>query len=95
MKKAITFTVITVQRGREFEIKYIDPDTLKQERWDGTLAGFDRGFDDPCEAANEFRACFGVRPYEEITPLQFAHRLETIQNDIARLSQWNRMSGVA
>jgi hypothetical protein len=92
MKKTITFTVIPVQRGREFEVKYIDPDTLKQERWDGTLAGFERGFDDPCEAANEFRACFGVREYEEITPLQFAHRLETIQNDSAKLLNWNEMS---
>lgn len=95
MKKPITFTVIPVQRGREFEVKYIDPDTLKQERWDGTLAGFDRGFDDPCEAANEFRACFGVRAYEEVTPLQFAHRLEAIRCDIAQLDRWNRMSGVA
>ena len=40
------------------------------------------------EAANEFRACFGVRPYEEVTPLQFAHRLEVIQNDIARLQSY-------
>jgi hypothetical protein len=93
MKKPIIFTTIPVYRGREWAIRYIDPDTLKEDRWDGTLAGFDRGFDDPAEAANEFRAIFGVRAYEEVTPLQFAHRLQVIQSDRAKLSQWNMLSG--